>query len=172
MIGSLQLTRLYDVTNYQFIVEQVGAAAGGMLGGLMDVVKDASSAVIPGSSKPSGLTTRTSTTTTTRPGMPQVSVPARRRSFCSHLSNTLRKLTFSPTTRADIAHRRNRNVDFRTHRDAVSAAAVLFRDQSHPGNGWRSRVSWPDVAVLLALSHALCDSFVDGTPEPKAGRTL
>ena len=87
MIGSLQLTRLYDVTNYQFIVEQVGAAAGGMLGGLMDVVKDASSAVIPGSSKPSGLTTRTSTTTTTRPGMPQVSDLAQRWSLC-HLAKS------------------------------------------------------------------------------------
>ena len=48
-----------------------------MLGGLMDVVKDASSAVIPGSSKPSGLTTRTSTTTTTidARGMLNLAVP-------------------------------------------------------------------------------------------------
>ena len=54
------------------------AAAGGMLGGFMDVVKDASSSVIPGggggSSATAKLAARTSTSTaTTRPGMPQVS---------------------------------------------------------------------------------------------------
>ena len=64
---------IHELIHRRTINPQVGAAAGGMLGGLMDVVKDASSAVIPGSSKPSGLTSRTSTTTTTRPGMPQVS---------------------------------------------------------------------------------------------------
>ena len=153
-------------------MEQVGAAAGGMLGGLMDVVKDASSAVIPGSSKPSGLTTRTSTTTTTRPGMPQVSVLALSRSFRQSPLQHLVKANLSSYTRADIAHRRNRDVDVGPHRDAVPTAAVLFRNQSHPGHGRRNGVSWPDVAVLLALSHALCDSLVDGAPEPKAGRAL